>query len=377
MAKKKRSSKNISKKKRENILDKVIESNIAKEKTAFDPIRMVTFIVQALPPRPQEVIKERFGLEEGEGKTLQQIGENFGITRERVRQIENQARQTLEVKLQTDDVAEEIIFIRNAFKEVGGISSLDFISERLLGPEKTNPVKRNNVIFLLEISNDFIKFPGDSIIRPGYSIEEEYINQAREITSFIANLLRRKKRPFSEKDLFLEIKKGVKTRDYLPRYSKEALKAILDLSEEIDLNPFGEWGLWEWSDISPASIRDKAYIVLKKHGKPAHFIEVSDLINQVRFDSRKANPGTVHNELIKDERFVLVGRGVYALSEWGFKKGTVLDVIKEVLRESPRHLSQKEIVEKALEERQVQVNTILLALKDKGIKKDEKGRFWV
>lgn len=370
-------NKNIrSRKKEKSILDKVMESNKEKEKANFDPIRVVSFITQDLPPRPLEVIKKRFGLEDDQKKTLQEIGQTFGVTRERVRQIENQARGLLAVKIAEKETLEEISLIKKLLEEIGGISSFDFLLDKALGPEKTDFIKRNSINFILEISNDFIGFREDKELREGYSLKEEYIEQAREIISFLTDFLLKQKRSFTEEELILSARNSFQNKNYLYHFSDEAMRAIIDLSEEIVASSFGEWGLKNWNEISPKSIREKAYLVLKKYGRPAHFAEVADLINKASFDSKKANAGTVHNELIKDPRFVLIGRGVYALLEWGFKKGTVSDVVKEILREAKKPLSKEEIVKKVLEQRQVRANTIVLALQEKNIKKDS-GLFWI
>jgi hypothetical protein len=67
--------------------------------------------------------------------------------------------------------------------------------------------------------------------------------------------------------------------------------------------------------------------------------------------------------LIKDARFVLVGRGLYALSEWGYTAGVVKEVLKEIL-EAEGPLSREEIIDKVRKERYVKDNTILVNLQD-------------
>ncbi len=52
-------------------------------------------ILQSLHPREAGVIKSRFGLGDGVQKTLDQIGEEFGVTRERIRQIESKTMSKL------------------------------------------------------------------------------------------------------------------------------------------------------------------------------------------------------------------------------------------------------------------------------------------
>ena len=112
-------------------------------------------------------------------------------------------------------------------------------------------------------------------------------------------------------------------------------------------------------------MKDKIYLVLKKEGKPLHFNDITELINKVKFDRRKAYAPTVHNELILNDDFVLVGRGIYALEEWGYKPGVVSDVLIKILKKSDDPLSRDELVKKVLEQRVVRKNTIHLALTDK------------
>ena len=128
---------------------------------------------------------------------------------------------------------------------------------------------------------------------------------------------------------------------------------------------FGHWGLSTSKQIVPKDVGDKAYLVLKEHGKPEHYSTITEMINKAAFDNRTAYKETVHNELIKDRRFILIGRGIYALDEWGFKPGVVSDVIKEILSEAGKPLPKDKIIEAVLKRRQVKKNTILVGLSNK------------
>ena len=141
--------------------------------------------------------------------------------------------------------------------------------------------------------------------------------------------------------------------------------SILKALKNLEQNKFGHWGMKDWREVKPKTINDKIYLVLKNHGKPMHFEEIADRINQIVFDKKKANAATVHNELILDSKYILVGRGLYGLKEWGYKKGTVADVIIEVLNENDEPLTKEEIIEKVLEKRFVKKATIILALMNK------------
>ena len=106
-----------------------------------------------------------------------------------------------------------------------------------------------------------------------------------------------------------------------------------------------------------------------------HFGEVAKKISSY-FD-KSANSATVHNELIKDGRFVLVGRGLYALSDWGYKYGTVRDIIKYIIKsEGPS--SKEDIVKKVLKERYVKENTILVNLQNRDyFKRSKEGKYLI
>jgi len=90
------------------------------------------------------------------------------------------------------------------------------------------------------------------------------------------------------------------------------------------------------------------------------------LINRNNLDHKTAQVETVHNELIKDERFILIGRGIYALSDWGYEAGTVTDIITGLLKNSGS-LSREEILERVLEKRMIKENTVLINLQNKKV----------
>jgi RNA polymerase primary sigma factor len=48
-------------------------------------------VLDSLPEREQKVIELRFGLRDGRSRTLEEIGNEFGVSRERIRQIEREA----------------------------------------------------------------------------------------------------------------------------------------------------------------------------------------------------------------------------------------------------------------------------------------------
>ena len=120
-------------------------------------------------------------------------------------------------------------------------------------------------------------------------------------------------------------------------------------------------------------MRDYAFLVIRKHGSPIHFREVAKQITTMF--NKKAHVATTHNELIKDPRFVLVGRGLYALAEWGYTPGVVRDVIRTVL-EKNGPLSKEEVIDKVMKERYVKENTIVVNLQNpKYFRRDKDGKY--
>ncbi|NDE68292.1 hypothetical protein EB052_01660, partial [bacterium] len=147
----------------------------------------------------------------------------------------------------------------------------------------------------------------------------------------------------------------------------------LKLSKRIGKNAIGEWGVAHSPNIKTKGMRDYAFLVIRKHGSPIHFREVAKQIGVVF--KKKAHVATTHNELIKDPRFVLVGRGLYALSEWGYMSGVVKDVIKKIL-EKHGALTKEEIIDKVLKERYVKENTIMVNLQNqKHFRKDKDNKY--
>ncbi|HTE48873.1 MAG TPA: winged helix-turn-helix domain-containing protein, partial [Candidatus Paceibacterota bacterium] len=155
----------------------------------------------------------------------------------------------------------------------------------------------------------------------------------------------------------------------------EMVRRWLSMSKKMAKNPLGEWGKASSPNIRVRGVKDYAYLVMRKSGSPMHFREVADAIGKTF--NKKIHYATCHNELIKDPRFVLVGRGMYALSEWGYKKGIAREVIADILgREGP--LRRELIIQKVNKERYFKKNTILVNLANsKYFKKNKSGLYSV
>ncbi|PIV44926.1 MAG: hypothetical protein COS25_02620, partial [Candidatus Nealsonbacteria bacterium CG02_land_8_20_14_3_00_37_10] len=207
-----------------------------------------------------------------------------------------------------------------------------------------------------------------------WTIDRKAWSFAQKIINSIYEQFRKTGKPLKLEELnpkvltsYTELPKGTKGE-------KRFISSTLEVSKKIQRNAEGFFGLKDWPEINPKRIKDKAYLVFRKTQKPLHFTQVAGLIDSASRASAKGGeenlfsstlPQTVHNELIKDSRFVLVGRGIYALKEWGYEEGVVKDVILNILKTAGQPLKKEEILEKTLKQRLVKENTVFLNLSNK------------
>ena len=329
----------------------------------LNPQGLVLELLDKLKPREREVLVSRYGLEDGRPETLEKIGKKLNLTRERIRQIEREGLRKLNSLAQPADFVSAADLVYQIIEDHGGIFREKARLETVLLNKETETNKMA-VLFILQSVPRFSEFPETSSYRRGWFVNgfdkgllEKVITEAQQI--FASH-----RKPLRSDKLFQEIRHNLAGTE-VDKLSNEALEGYIVLSRHLARSPFEEWGLAEWSEIHPKDVGDKAYLILTHHGKPEHYSTITEFINKTGFDKRTAHKETVHNELIKDKRFVLVGRGIYALREWGYKDGDVADIIEEILRESHIPLGRDEIIERVLKQRMVKKNTIVFGLLNK------------
>ncbi len=336
----------------------------------FKPKQTTRRLLAVLPDRAREVLVSRYGLGKSTEKmTLDAIGKVYGITRERVRQIENYA--IANIRKADAYKAEKAVFgeLENLIHTLGGI----VVEEDFLGHVTKDKSLHNHINFLLVIGDTFKKRKEDNEFKHRWHVNEALAKQVEES-------LRKLYTGLKTEDLLPESEMVAKFFEHLEGVSEkyknqEVMKRWLALSKTIGRNAIGEWGVAHSPNVKTKGMRDYAFLVIRKHGSPIHFKEVAKQISTLF--NKKAHVATTHNELIKDPRFVLVGRGLYALAEWGYMSGVVKDVIKKVL-EKHGALSKDEIIEKVMKERYVKENTIMVNLQNqKYFKKDKEGKYSV
>lgn len=318
-------------------------------------------LLSNLPDRTRDILDKRFGLTSLDscGETLESIGKKYGLTRERVRQIEEDGMKRLKDPKIIKEAAPAFDYFEETLKRQGGLRRED-----ILFAELSDETFRQCVCFLLTLGDLFLRYGETKDYYSFWTIKKDIIKLTCEIINKLIKEFEKIEKPLSKNEV-LEIKTKEIKYNLGATIDPQMILSLIEIAKGIEENPFGEIGLVDWPEVNPRGIKDKAYIVLKKEGKPLHFGDITEEINKLNFARGKALSQTVHNELIKDDRFILVGRGIYALKEWGYKPGWVKDIIADILKEENKPMGKDEIIEKVLSQRLVKPNTILLNLSNK------------
>lgn len=303
----------------------------------------------------------RFGLEntEGEGETLAAIGDRLKITRERVRQIEGSGIALVKTNLgKNPEAVAALTKVKKFIGDKGGVAKKDEVVRYAATLAKG--LRPNQLDFLAEASGNFNLYREDEDFMPFYYGGDEDLRKAKSFVETWVSYLRPRKDKVFGTSYVTQLAGFVKTKSV----DQQTAENYLGIAKHIRKNPYGDVGLRDWPEINPATVRDKIYLVLKKKGEPLHFEDIAHSINEVGFDAEKALAPTVHNELIKDERFVLVGRGMYGLREQGYEPGTAREVITKVLK-NQGPLKANDVLTKVNEQRFFKPNTVLINLQNR------------
>jgi hypothetical protein len=303
--------------------------------------------------REREIIARRFGLFDRK-ETLEQIGELLGITRERVRQLEKSVMTRLKsTAADLPHITEVQAALLAQLNELGETARVTVLSSHLTG--ENSRTDQSRIAFLSELAPEVSAISEDDNFyqAAGNSQTHDVVTIKEEVAKLVGVIAKAGK-PLETGELTKLA--GMPSELYAT--------ALASISKQLaTLN--GRWGLVKWPTVNPKNIRDKIYVILSENGKHMHFNEIAEAIKDSDFKRKDVTTQAIHNELIKDKRFVLIGRGIYALREWGYKKGTVADIISQVLKEANEPLHRDEIVKRVLKSRFVKETTILLNLQSK------------
>jgi len=348
---------------KKSILEEVLTAQDEKSLQDFDPTGSVLALLKTVDSRGADIIRQRYSLDGRPARTLEEIGNNYGVTRERIRQVQSATLKELRDKQShLEPVSKVVTYVLNA---TGRVMEEGHLVDTLLEARESNDSDRAAVLFVLELHNDFRRFDENSDLNRAWGTKDADLSVAKEIISAFQEVLSKKGQPVANESIPEHISDHPVYQKHTDKLDENSLFAYLAISKNVQRNPFGEWGLAEWSQISPRGVKDKAYVVLSKKGEPLHFVDIAKEIDASGFDNKKAHPQTVHNELIKDSRFVLVGRGIYALQEWGYEPGTVAEVLERIMRKKKEPVAKEDLIKEVMKQRLVKKNTVLLGLQNK------------
>lgn len=314
---------------------------------------LVNNLLTDLNQRAQDIIKKRFGLSEEKPHTLEKIGAQYNITRERVRQIVTDALKNISSKEDHPSFQEAEKRIFFTIDRNNGIIKENEIVEKinLDGFREANSIK-----LIVQCSKKIHTIEEKGRISRSWSNFKLLADEIKKVEKEALELFDREKKLFSDEEISRKITSKAEGLE------KEQVLAYLNVLVLVQKNKFGKWGKAHWTEVNPKGTREKIYLILREKKKPLHFTEIAALIDKYNLGKKKAHPQTVHNELIKDSRFVLIGRGIYAMREWGYQEGTVKDVLIDILEKKSQPMAKEDIIKEVLKIRKVKKTTIMINL---------------
>lgn len=323
-------------------------------------------LISNLKEKQQKVVLHRFGLSGRKRITLDAIGKEFGVTRERVRQIEVASLNKLRKLSQLEHNRPHMDRVKNVIQENGGVVAENKLVSELIADldEKRSEEIKRILRFILLLSEDIQTIDENETTNFGWALSKFDKKMIEEIVHAFSDILEKKGEVLEDEAILLEIAKHETVDKYKNDVNNKFLQSAVDLVKKFHKTEDGKRGLASWSWVKPKTVRDKIFYVLSKTNEPMHFNQISEAINNHGFDHKKATVQTIHNELISDNRFILVGRGLYGLKDWGFEGGTVEEVIEKILRKENNPLSQDLVLEEVMKKKKVKKATVLINLQN-------------
>ncbi|EKD48224.1 MAG: RpoD family RNA polymerase sigma factor [uncultured bacterium] len=320
---------------------------------------LVNNLLIVLNEKEKHIIQNRFALNQGNKQTLEQIGQKFSVTRERIRQIEKNALKKLSRNAQNTNLKTLNEYAKTIVRKHAGIMTEETLTSTVLNSLKNiSATEVNELKLALALDAELEKISNTINYEPNWRLKTIPFQLIKEITQHAIKVLN------ESKDVMDPAILAQKTLEKLSDKTDPALiVSTIRIDKRVKFTEKGV-GLKLWRHINPRTLRDKINFVLEREQKPLHFVKISNLITDTRFDNKMVNVQAVHNELIRNKDFVLIGRGIYALSKWGFNPGTVSDIISKIL-EGDKSMTREEIIREVLKQRQVKTITIYLNLKNK------------
>ncbi|MFH1284624.1 MAG: sigma factor-like helix-turn-helix DNA-binding protein [Candidatus Peregrinibacteria bacterium] len=331
--------------------------------TVSDISSLVDNLLLLLSDKEKLVVTKRFSISGMKKHTLDEIGKELSVTRERVRQIEKNALYKMRRNVFNTSLKHLHDFSLGILRNHGGLISETSLFDELKKIMPPNLDLDNGGIHLSLVLNDQVKCVGNTVNFCPY-IRESGISDFS--LKYASNHLVNQLNKYGDAKKLDKLHRDLKGLMDEVNFDVEGMKSLISIDKRVALLEDDLVGLVEWRHLYPRTLRDKILYILRQEKTSMHFVDISERITNANFDNRQVNLQAVHNELIRHDQFVLIGRGIYALSEWGYEKGTVENVIGKILKQK-KELSQDEIVDAVLKQRQVKKITVVLVLKNSGL----------
>ena len=331
--------------------------------------QLVDKALESLTDQQRRVLVLRFGLDGKKKRTLQEIADEYSLTRERIRQVQNIAIS----KLREDECASLLsaafTHLEEMLRSCGGAASADALCAVCQFATKA---EQNYVHLLLTVGDSFNPSSATDDVAHYWYIDDKHKDAIDTTLQRIHAHVESKEDALFTEDELKNVFESVSQeyQEYLPAYTD-----TVNLSYKVKKNPLGEWGLATHPEIALSGLAGYIRVVLRESGEPLHFSEIAGRVSKIK--GEECHRGSCHNELVRRDEFILVGRGLYALESMGYRPGTIADIIVAGMKECGP-MTQKEVIDYVSKERHVKAQSIILTLGKKGMfAKDERSRYFL
>ncbi len=289
--------------------------------------------------RTKEVIQRRYGLVSGEKETLEEIGTKYGLTRERIRQIQVKAKKRLN-HLTNLSKKPIINIVEDLIRNNGWIIS-DVEADKLI------PTVFRGLNFDGSSLLDLLKDLGWI---QNHEIGDVLYYSPKFGKVLLGNLMDSIIKILKKKQLPLRIDEIIEEHEELKKINIENFNATNFVLRSCHIDPrieekvSGRYGLYIQSNRTMNLWVPLMVQVLETEETPLHFTEISEKVNDLLLDtSHKLDQRRAHAILVQKNIFAHVGiRGMYGLTSWGLRKESTTELVTEYIKSAgfPVHIEQ-------------------------------------
>jgi len=329
--------------------------------TIEDPKEIISALIDILTEKEQDIIIGRFGLSGNRIMTLASIGEKYSVTRERIRQVQNYTVAKLKRNAKNTKLQELHLELTKLMTKNGNLISEADLEAFLVKkyPEHADSLPELKLACVLH--ENIIQEYNRVDYLPHYRHQELAFSLVKTIDLRSAAILKKRQQTYPVNELAKKIQDELNAQHQ--RVSLQTIYSAWNLDRRLVVKN-DEVSIKSWRHINPRTLNDKINYVLREEHEALHYSQITKKIIAKDFDEKDISVQAIHNELINNQDFVLIGRGIYALKTWGYKAGTVADVLESILaKNGPMHL--EDLTEAVLQRRKVKKITVQINLNSK------------